>query len=62
MLEKWAVKHIPKENIADVFEKYGWSFTQALWVALYRADTNNTLKILTTWDEMVKEYIWKFIL
>lgn len=50
-----------KEDIAEVFEKFGWSFTQALWVALYRADTINTNKILSTWEDMTKEYIETFL-
>lgn len=50
-----------KEDIAEVFEKFGWSFTQALWVALYRADIINTRKILTTWEDMAKEYIETFL-
>jgi len=62
MLEDWKITTISKELIADTFEKYGWSFTKALWVALYRADAINTKKILDTWDEMVKYFISKFLL
>lgn len=50
-----------KEDIAEVFEQYGWSFTKALWVALYRADIINSRKILTTWEDMAKEYIETFL-
>ena len=53
---------IQKEKIADVFERYGWSFTQALWIALYRADPINTIKILENWENDIKEFIEKFIL
>lgn len=50
-----------KEDIAEVFETFGWSFTKALWVALYRADIINSRKILTTWEDMAKEYIETFL-
>lgn len=62
IVEAWKEKYLfTKEDIAGVFEKFGWSFTQALWVALYRADTINTRKILTTWEDMAKEYIETFL-
>ena len=62
LLEDGRQEVIEASKIADVFEKYGGSFTQALGVALYRADANNTIKILTTWEADVKEFIEKFIL
>lgn len=62
MLEDWKITTISKELIADTFEKYGWSFEKSIWVALYRADAINTKKILDTWDEMVKDFISKFLL
>ena len=61
MTEDWKVQHIEKEKIAEAFEAYGGSFTKALWLALYRADSLNTLKILTTWELETKGYIEKFL-
>lgn len=52
---------VNKDLIAEIFEKYGWSFTKALGIALYRADIHNTYKILTTYQEMAKEFIEKFL-
>lgn len=52
---------IEKTLIAEIFEKYGWSFTQALGKALYRADIHNTYKILNTYQDMAKEFIEKFL-
>lgn len=51
-----------KAKIAEAFETYGGSFTKAIWIALYRADRINTIKILETWEGMVKEYILTFII
>lgn len=48
-------------HIAESFEKYGGSFVQALGIALYRADSINTIKILDTWAALVQEYILTFI-
>lgn len=62
LLESGKQEFIEKEKIAEVFESYGGSFLNALAIALYRADSNNTIKILTTWEEYAKEYIEKFIL
>ena len=53
---------IEKADIAESFEKYWWSFVQAIWVALRRADSNNTEILLEAFDFYVKEYIEKFIL
>lgn len=48
-------------EIAEAFEKYGWSFVEALWVALHRADGPNTIKILTAWENYASEYIETFL-
>ena len=61
IFEDWDSKTIKKDVIAWLFEKYGGSFVQALWFALYKADVINTLKILTTFDDYVKEYIKQFL-
>lgn len=49
-------------DIAEMFERFGWSFVKSLGVALYRADMHNTVKILTTFQDYVVEYIiWFWI-
>lgn len=53
---------IEKADIAENFEKYWWWFLKAIWVALRRADSNNTEILLEAFDFYVKEYIEKFIL
>lgn len=52
---------IEKATIAESFEKYWWSFVQAIWVALRRADWINTEKLLSTFENYVREYLEKFI-
>ncbi len=51
---------IQKGIIMDLFNNYGWWFVVALWRALWVADEPNTVKIYSTWDELIKEYIVKF--
>jgi len=58
----WQKQFLETAKIAEAFETYGGSFTKALWIALYRADRINTIKILETWESMVKEYILTFII
>jgi len=60
--ENEEVIEIEKATIAESFEKYWWWFLQAIWVALRRADSNNTEILLEAFDFYVKEYIEKFIL
>lgn len=62
LLENGKQEFIETIKIGEVFERFGGSFTQALGIALYRADAKNTLKILTTWEDDIKEFIEKFIL
>lgn len=61
MLDDWSTNFVEKAIIADLFEKYGWSFAKAMWVALHRADAINTKKILDTWETMTREYIETFL-
>ena len=56
------VIEIEKAIIAESFEKYWWWFLQAIWVALRRADWINTEKLLSTFENYVREYLEKFIL
>lgn len=53
---------IEKATIAESFEKYWWWFLQAIWVALRRSDWINTEKLLSTFENYVREYLEKFIL
>jgi len=53
---------IEKAKIAESFEKYWWWFLKAIWVALRRADWINTEKLLSTFENYVREYLEKFIL
>lgn len=61
MMDNWSTHFVEKNKIAEVFEKYWWSFTKAMWIALYRADDMNTRKILDTWKIMTIEYIETFL-
>lgn len=51
-----------KTDIAAAFEKFGWSFVHALWLALYHADRNNSKKLIETWKDYVEDYFNTFIL
>ena len=62
IFEDWEEMHFEKTKIADAFERFWGSFVKALWVALYRADRNNTLKLMWCFDHYVQEYIEQFIL
>lgn len=53
---------VDKTDIAKAFEIYWGSFVKALWIALYHADPINTVLLLRTWKNYVREYIEKFIL
>lgn len=50
-----------KTEIAEVFEHFWGSFVSALWTALFKADWENTVKILTTFDNYVKKYILDYL-
>ena len=51
-----------KTEIAEAFERYGWSFVHSLWVALRHADWNNSAKIIKTWSNYVEQYFNEYIL
>lgn len=59
--ETWERVRYERILIAMSLETYWWSFVNALWVALSKADEENTFKILNTFDNYVKDYIEKFL-
>lgn len=50
-----------RSELADAFEKYGWSFVQSLGVALRKADHINAEKLINTFQEYVIQYAFEFI-
>lgn len=50
-----------KSELADTFEKYGWSFVQSLGVALRNADHINAEKLINAFQEYVIQYAFEFI-
>ena len=57
---KYDGEFIPKEEIADLFIEFGGSFVQSLWESLRRADMNNTVKLLTAFENYVRDYLIRF--
>lgn len=53
-------RFIEKETIALHLENYGGSFAKAMWLALYKADSQNTNLILSVWDFMIKDNLEQF--
>jgi hypothetical protein len=43
-------------KVVEAMERFGGSFTQALALAIRRADCSNLQKIKTTWPEEVAKY------